>query len=221
MKKSILNWMLFLATASMTPFPSPAAPLPEGQAVSIFDGKTLKGWEGDTGKWWRVKDGAIVGGSLNARMPYNDFLATTRNYTNFVLRLKFRLLGSEGFVNSGVQIRSQRVPNSHEMAGYQCDMGDPNWWGSLYDESRRNKLMAQSDIDAIKKVLKHGEWNDYVIRAEGRRIRTAINGVQGIDYTEADPKIPQWGRIGMQVHGGGITEVWFKDISIEELPADE
>jgi len=186
--------------------------------VSIFDGKTFAGWEGDTNKWWRIEDGSLVGGLLKERMPYNDFVATTRPYTNFVLRAQFRLLGTEGFVNSGIQIRSQRVPNSHEMSGYQCDIGDPTWWGAIYDESRRNKVMARSDMAAINKVLKRQEWNEYVIRAEGRRIRTYINGVLGVDYTEQDESIVQWGRIGFQVHGGGAAEAWFRNITIEELP---
>lgn len=185
---------------------------------SLFNGKSLEGWEGDTNHWWRLENKTIIGGSLKQKVPENFFLATTRDYTNFVLRVKFRLVGTNGFVNSGVQIRSQRVPNSNEMSGYQCDIGDPNWWASVYDESRRGKVLAQSDMAAINKVLKRGEWNEYVIRAEGRRIRTYINGVQGVDYTEPDAAIPQWGKIGFQIHGGAFAEASFKDVRIEELP---
>ena len=136
--------------------------------------------------------------------------------------MKFKLLGTEkkGFINSGVQIRSQRIPDNHEMIGYQCDMGDPAWWGAIYDESRRRKVLARSDMKRLNEVLKRGDWNEYVIRAEGRRIRTYINGVMGVDYTEADESIPQWGRIGVQIHSGGPAKVWFKDISIEELKSE-
>jgi hypothetical protein len=198
-----------------------AGPAPVARAVPLFDGKSFAGWDGDTKDTWRIEDGCIVGGSLAKKVPRNQFLATTRGYGNFVLRLKFKLLGdpTKGFVNSGVQFRSQRVPRDAEMAGYQADLGDPSWWGSLYDESRRNKVLAQSDMTRINKVLRRGDWNDYEIRAEGRRIRTYINGVLGIDYTEKDEKIPQEGRVGLQIHGGGPAEVWFKDITIEELPA--
>jgi hypothetical protein len=131
------------------------------------------------------------------------------------------LLGDskKNFVNSGVQFRSQRVPNDTEMTGYQADLGDPNWWGCIYDESRRNKVMAQTDMAKLNKVLRRGDWNDYEIRAEGRRMRTYINGVLCVDYTEKDAKIPQEGRFGLQIHGGGPAEAWFKDITIEELPA--
>jgi hypothetical protein len=191
------------------------------KAVPLFDGKSFAGWDGDTKETWRIEDGCLVGGSLTKKIARNQFLASQREYKDFVLRLKFKLLGDskKGFVNSGVQIRSLRVPNDTEMIGYQADLGDPTWWGCIYDESRRNKVLAQSDMAKLNTVLKRGDWNEYEIRAEGRRIRTAINGVQAVDYTEPDEKIPQGGRLGLQIHGGGPAEVWFKDITIDEFPA--
>jgi hypothetical protein len=187
--------------------------------VPLFDGKTFAGWDGDTKEAWRIQDGCIVGGWLDKKVPRNQFLATLGSYGDFDLRLKFKLLGDskKNFVNSGVQIRSQRVPKDTEMTGYQADLGDPSWWGCIYDESRRNKVLAQSDMAKLNKVLRRADWNDYRIRCEGRRIRTWINGVLGVDYTEPDRKIPQSGRIGLQIHGGGPAEVWFKDISIVEI----
>jgi len=189
------------------------------RAQAICDGKTFKGWEGDTNKTWRVEGRALVGGSLQATVPHNEFICTTRSYTNFVLRLNFKLVGSEGFINGGVQVRSKHVDNpAFELSGYQVDMGDPEWWGCLYDESRRNKVVAKSDIAEVNKVLKRGDWNEYVIRCEGKRLRASLNGYQTFDYTEPDDSIPQFGIIGLQVHGGGKTEAWYKDITIEELP---
>jgi hypothetical protein len=188
-----------------------------GKPVPIFDGKTFAGWEGDTKGTWRIAEGALVGGSLTATVPRNDFLCTERSYSNFVLRLKFKLVGTEGFVNAGVQIRSQRATDpAHEMIGYQADLGD-KYWGSLYDETRRNKILAAPDPGLITRILKPGDWNDYEIHAKGRRIRLAINGHQTVDYTEADETIPQTGLIGLQVHGGGKAEAWYKDITIEKL----
>jgi Domain of Unknown Function (DUF1080) len=55
-----------------------------GEAVAIFDGKTLNGWEGDT-NFWRVEDGAIVAGWIERKQPHNDFLATRREFGNFEL----------------------------------------------------------------------------------------------------------------------------------------
>jgi putative membrane-bound dehydrogenase-like protein len=187
---------------------------------ALFDGRTLSGWEGNP-KIWRVEDGCLTGGSYEETIKQNEFLATTRDYTNFVIRFKIKLTGSNGFINSGFQIRSQRVPNNSEMAGYQCDFGEPNWYGAIYDESRRNKLMAASDMKALRPVIKPQDWNDYVIRADGSRVTTWINGVLGVDYYEPDLSIPNydWGKLGIQVHGGGKAVVQVKDIFIEELPA--
>ena len=203
--------IVLAATALATLLP------PQGKPVVLFDGRTFSGWEGDTAKTWRIEDGAIAGGSLEETVPRNDFLCTTRAYSDFVLRLKFKLVGTEGFVNAGVQFHSQRLTKpAHEMIGYQADLGD-KYWGSLYDESRRNKVLAQADPGLIMKILKPGDWNDYEIRAEGRRIRLAINGTQTVDYTEPDASIPQTGLIGLQIHGGGKAKVYYKDITIEEL----
>jgi len=184
--------------------------------LRLFDGKTFSGWEGDTNKTFRVQDGAIVGGSLKEKVPRNEFLCTTRMYTNFILSLKFKLEGNGA--NGGVQIRTKRIPNHHEVSGYQADMGDPSWWGCLYDESRRNKVLAQSDMEKVNKVLKRDDWNEYVIRCEGKRIRLALNGIETVNYEETDPQIEEYGIIAVQIHGGPPSQAWYKDITVEELP---
>ena len=71
----------------------------------LFDGKSFEGWEGDVQKTFRIQDGAVVGGSLSAKVPRNEFLCTRKSYKNFVLRVKFKLLGTGA--NAGVQIRSR------------------------------------------------------------------------------------------------------------------
>ena len=186
--------------------------------VALFDGRTFQGWEGDTQKTWRIEDGALVGGSLAEEVPKNDFLCTTRRYSNFILRLKFKLTGTAGFINGGVQFRSERARDpAHEMIGYQADLG-AKYWGSLYDESRRNKVLAELDQTKAAQLVKADDWSDYEVRAEGRRIRIYLNGQQTVDYTEADETIPMSGLIGLQIHGGGKALIAFKDITIQELP---
>ena len=206
----------FSACAFVIALATSAIAAEKGKAVSIFDGKTFAGWEGDTNKTFKIVDGAIVGGTLKEKIQRNEFLCTTRNYTNFILTLKFKLVG-EG-ANAGVQFRTKRIPNHHEVSGYQADMGDPEWWGCLYDESRRNKILAKSDIAAVNKVLKRGDWNEYKIRAEGNKITQWINGVKTIEYTETDEKIDPAGVIAVQIHSGPPSEAWYKDIYVEELP---
>jgi len=185
------------------------------EAVSLFDGKSLDGWDGDE-KVWRVADGVIVGGSLEGNKR-NEFLASKKSYKDFVLKLEYKLTGTEGFINSGVQIRSRRIEKpANEMKGYQADIG-VGWTGSLYDESRRNKVMAKADPELMKTLEKQGEWNSYEIRCEGPRVVLKINGTQTIDYTEEDKSLEQEGLIGLQIHGGAKSEVRFRNITIEEL----
>jgi hypothetical protein len=182
----------------------------------LFDGKTLAGWEGDTEKTWRVEDGAIVGGSLDQTVPRNEFLCTTKSYSDFELKVKFKLEGDKAKANAGVQFRTKRIPNHHEVSGYQADVGQ-EYWGALYDESRRNKVLARPDKDVIDKLVKHGDWNEYVIRCEGLRIRLWLNGTQTVDFTETDDKVERSGIIGLQIHGGAKAKAFYKDIRIEEL----
>jgi putative heme-binding domain-containing protein len=188
-----------------------AAPVP------LFDGKTFGGWEGDTGTVWRIEEGALVAGSLEKKQEKNNFLATRRTYGDFDLTLKWKLEGTEGFVNGGVQFRTVRIPNHHEVSGYQADLG-AGYDGALYDESRRKKILAKPTPEVLAKAAKPlGEWNDYRIRAEGPRIQLWLNGVQTVDYTELDPQIDRAGIIAVQIHGGATSVVRYKDLQIEEL----
>ena len=188
-------------------------PAEERGFVSLFDGKTFKGWDGNL-EHFRIEEGAIVGGSLKERVPRNEFLTSAKEYGDFELRLKFKLLGKGA--NAGVQIRSKRIPNHNEMIGYQPDLGE-GWWGCLYDESRRKKVLAGPPKEEREKLVKANAWNEYTIRCEGRRIRLWINGKQTVDYTEPDESIPQTGLIGLQIHGGAPSEAWYKEIRIREL----
>lgn len=213
MRRAIIFLMACVATCAIEAAPS--------QVVSLFDGSSLSGWEVQKGdeKWWKVEKGILTGGSMDETVPHNSFLASSKSYENFELWLKVRLVKGEGFMNSGIQVRSQRVPKNHEMSGYQVDAGT-GWWGKLYDESRRNRVIAEPvDPEAIALAAKDWEWNDYRILCEGPRIRSWINGVAALDYTEKDIKIPLDGRIGLQAHGGGKFLVQFKDLKIKELPA--
>lgn len=208
-KKSILAFVclaLFVAVTARASW--------QQKAIALFDGKTFSGWDGDL-KTFRIEDGAIVGGTLKAKIPRNEFLCTKTEYDNFTLRLKFKLLG-EG-VNGGVQFRSSRIPNNNEVSGYQADLGD-GWWGSLYDESRRKTTLIRPEAALINATVKRNEWNDYLIQAEGKRIRLQINGQQTIDYTEKDDTIPQSGVICVQIHSGAPSEAWYKDLVLEKLP---
>jgi len=187
-----------------------------GKRTRLFDGKNFAGWEGDTNRTWRIEKGALTGGTLGTTVPHNDFLCTTREFANFDLRLNVKLEGT-GFVNGGIQLRSQRAKEpAFEMVGYQADMGE-GYWGSLYDESRRRKTLAFTHASIIQRIVKTNDWNDYVIRCEGPHVRLWLNGILTVDYTEPENDLPTSGLIGIQVHGGGKSEASYKDITIEEL----
>lgn len=188
------------------------------EPVSLFDGKTLTGWEfpKDEEKFWKVQDEAITGGSLEEKVPRNLFLVSTKSYENFELTYKLRLVKGEGFQNSGMQIRSARE-KERSMKGYQVD-GGIGYWGDLYDEHRRAKLSGPLDPAALKAVAKDWDWNEYRVLCEGTRIQVWINGVQVTDYTEKDAKIPADGFLGLQAHSGGKFLVQIKDVMMKELP---
>lgn len=185
------------------------------KSVKLFDDKSFNGWEGNLNAF-RVEQGSIVGGTMKAPMPRNEFLCTAKPYDDFVLRLKVKLVGEPERANAGIQLRSKRIPNHHEVIGYQADMGQV-YWGALYDESRRRKILAGPTPEELSKYLKRDDWNEYEIRAEGKRIRLSLNGHQTVDYTETEDGIEQSGLICLQVHAGPPSEAWYKDIRIDVL----
>jgi hypothetical protein len=185
---------------------------------ALFDGKSLAGWEGNQ-QVFRVHEGAIVGGSVSSPVPRNEFLCTTRQYGDFEVLVKVKTLGKGA--NGGIQLRSERIPDHHEMIGYQADVGE-GWWGKLYDESRRARVLAgPADEEKVAGALKADDWNQYRIRCQGRRIQLWLNEIPTVDYTEPDASIPQRGLIGLQIHGGPPSEVWYRDIQLRELEAKD
>jgi hypothetical protein len=197
----------------LTPMTVATADDKEDGFQRLFDGKTLEGWDGDS-KVFRVEDGAIIGGQLKEKILHNYFLSTKGEYGDFELRLEFKLVGAD--TNAGVQLRSKRIPDHHEMIGYQADLGQ-NYWGALYDESRRNKILLAPDKDKLAKVLKRDAWNSYRILCEGRRIQLWINDFQTVDYMEDDEKIEQSGLIAVQIHGGGPGEAHYRNLRIRTI----
>ena len=187
--------------------------------VPLFDGMSFDGWNGDTEKTWRIDQTAICAGSPDVAAARNEFLATDREFENFELKLDYRM-DCTGGCNAGVQFRSKRVPNHHEVSGYQADIA-PGITGGLYDESRRNKMLAVPPKELQEKAISLAKdgWNEYTVRAEDRRVRLTINGVELLDYTEPDETIPRKGVIALQIHGGLKGTIRYRNLRITELPA--
>ena len=187
------------------------------EVVSLFDGKSLQGWEGNVDSVWRVRDGVIVGGSLGGN-PQNEFLATTKSFKNFHLRFDYKLVGTEGFINGGVQFRSKRIADpANEMSGYQADIG-AGYSGFLYDESRRKKFLAEANKDLVSQLEKPGDWNHYEVVAQGAQIELYLNGQRTAIWIEREADIEDNGLIALQIHGNCKAEISFRAITIEELP---
>lgn len=185
--------------------------------TNLVPSESLEGWEGDN-EWFRVEDEAIVAGSLDKPIPHNFFLCTEKEYGDFELKLEAKLVGKGD--NAGVQFRTKKIPNNHEVSGYQADMGsawDRPVWGALYDESRRNRMLQEPDADVVSKSLKKNEWNELTIKCEGAHIQIWLNGVQTVDYTEEDPEIAKTGVIAVQIHGGAPALASYRKIRIREL----
>lgn len=225
--------MVFLSFGSFLAWAQPVTQ-ERGTTVGwkqIFDGKTLNGWEqkGGAAKY-RVENGELIG-TTQPNTP-NSFLCTTREFTNFVLELEFRVAPG---LNSGVQIRSHAYDKPTEVEwrgktykvkpgvvhGYQIeiDTSARAWTGGLYEEGRRGWLNNLTNNPAAQKAFKQNEWNKFHIEAIGDAIRTSLNGVPAADYKDS---MNASGFIALQVHGVGKRtndlEIRFRDIRIRELP---
>ena len=217
-----------------------------GQAVaaekgfkSIFDGKTLKGWNGDP-KFWSVKDGAITGKTTKENPTKgNTFIIWEGKTGNFDLRLDYKIIGG----NSGIQYRSFKAdgPDEWRIGGYQADFeaGD-TFSGICYGERFRGILSLRGkktiltvgddgklkkevedfakDAD-IAKAIKKEDWNSYRIVARNFNLIHYINGVKTTQVIDRDRKTRRAeGLLALQLHAGPPMNVQFKNIRIKELP---
>jgi hypothetical protein len=164
---------------------------------SLFDGRTLEGWEQVAGAApYAVRDGAIVGTTV-ADSP-NSFLATKKTFGDFILELEFR---QDAPSNSGVQFRSLLGPDGGggRVTGYQSEI-DPTsrrWTAGIYDEARRGWVYPVELNPAAKDLYQPGRWNHLRIEAIGPSLRTFLNGMPVAHLIDA---VTAEGFIALQVH---------------------
>lgn len=161
---------------------------------TLFDGKSLEGWEKHGGAAvYAVEDGAIVGHTVpNTR---NTFLCTKDRFQDFELTFEVKV---DNGLNSGVQVRSN-IKDNDVVFGPQVEIeSSPGEAGYIYGESTGRGWLEQVKAH---EVFKNGEWNEYRIVCQGDSIKTWINGQQVGDLTDAQSN--QSGVIGLQVHGVG------------------
>lgn len=169
--------------------------------MSLTKGKNLKGWEQINGQADYRQEGNMIIGKTVADSP-NSFLCTKKVFSDFILEYEVRWKDLDNLFNSGVQIRSNSLPdyNKGQVHGYQVeiDPSDRAWSAGIYDEGRRGWLNNLLHDENARKAIKLGEWNHFRIEAIGNSIRTWLNGVPCANLVD---DMTLEGFIGLQVHG--------------------
>lgn len=207
-----------------------------GEERSLFDGRTLDGWDARDRRYWSVRDGALTGESTpEIPCTANQFLVWQGGEVgDFELKLKFRVKGNGG--NSGVQFRSRMLENGLAV-GYQADIYQSGpYLGGVCDELHSRKGHELLTANGKKTVIDaagnrtatplageatmrpEGEWNDYHIIARGQHITLAINGVTCAELIdEEEGHFDLQGALGLQLRSGDPMTVQFKDITLKKL----
>lgn len=174
----------------------------------LFDGKTLNGWEGDP-RLWKVENKSIVGSTDGITLQDNTFLIyRKKQFGDFHLKAKVKLRNH----NSGIQFRSEELPG-FVVKGYQADMAEGAWWGSIYDEKGTRGVMVNGWKGKAEKVVKANDWNDVEVRCEGDHIQVFVNGLLTSDLHDS-AKLS--GILALQLHKGPGMRAEFRDIVIKE-----
>lgn len=217
----------------------PAAPAADAAAdtgfQSLFDGRTLAGWETPEPRYWTVEDGAITG-RITPEQPctINQYLVWTGGeLADFELKLKSRLNG-QGGINNGFQFRSRLLPD-HDVCGYQVDNNlQTPWLVRLYDEFGRHTLamrgeratfnaLNQRSASPLPKAagpawFKLEDWHEYHLVCRGSHLALHVDGRLAAEVEDHDPRRaePQ-GILALQLHSGPPTVVQFKDVRLKVL----
>jgi Domain of Unknown Function (DUF1080) len=197
---------------------APVVPPRSGQSetIRLFDGKSLNGWAGHF-KHWSVEDGEIVGKNT-APMKVSTYLLSEKNYTDFRLTAKVKLVESE--MHSGIAFWGRVASEQGDPATYAGHLVMfPSGWG-MYDLYGRTGLPVNAE--PAKKVGKQHDWNDLEILAQGNRIRLVVNGKLALDWRDPEPKLIEEGPIALQLHSDKkAQEILFKGLELTTFPEDK
>ena len=208
MRKSIILVSLLCACAFAQQRQRPI--LPGEDWVQLFNGKDLTGWVNVGQEKWEVKDGVIHG---IAQTKAYGYLQTEKSYKDFHLSLSFKC---EGTGNSGVFFHTAfkpGTPNITQGLQFEVDCSLGRHTGGLYGDGRNWIVWPAPENES---VVRRGEWNEYLLKVEGNRYVSRLNGVTMVDFTDPGPKSFD-GPIALQLHSGGEGNMMFKDILIRDL----
>jgi hypothetical protein len=210
----------FILILTVTIFTIPVSNAQSNGWINLFDGKTLNGWKKLAGNAkYSVEKRMIVGTTVLS--SGNTFLATEKEYANFILELDIKIESLKG--NSGVQTRSHYDAAGHDGKGLvygrqvEVDPSDRKWSGGIYDEGRRQWLYPLTLNTKAQDAFKVSEFNHYKIECIGNEMKTWINGIPVAYLVDT---IDQKGFIALQVHQiNDSNEVnkkfYFKNIRIK------
>ncbi len=239
-RRRVYSEVIFLLTVLSAGFFASICPADEGGWKTLFDGKSLDGWDGNPAIW-SVQDGAITGKTTaDVKIDRNTFLIWRGgDVDNFELELEYRIVGG----NSGIQYRSFELPGSGwGIGGYQGDFeAGERYSGILYGEQFRGILADRGestelirkdgkfekkvlgsvgDSAEIQKKIKKEDWNTYRIVADGFKFQHFINGVQTMECVDNDEQQRRSvGRLAFQVHTGPPMTVQFRNVRLKKLAA--
>lgn len=208
--------------------------------VSIFDGITLKEWDGNP-EVWKLENRAITGTSTQDKPSGTTYIIWKGGEPrNFELKAEMKLEGTG--LNSGIQYRSTITSPSGRggwpnLRGYQADFdfagrytgqlyeqGTPRgiiaWRGQVVraEQDKRPRLLATlGDSDELKALIKSGDWNQVHIIARGNTLTHVINGRVMSIFIDDDPTMAAaQGVIALQIEGTG--KVSFRSLWLRNLP---
>jgi Domain of Unknown Function (DUF1080) len=201
---------LLMVSLSLISFPGSAAePNAEG-FVSLFDGKSLDGWEkiGNEASVWEVKDGAICGSG-----PASMLVCTKGPFTNFRYRAEIKI-NDKG--NSGLYFRTTRKPGFTD--GYEAQIDsthtDPIRTGSLYGMCHVYKRLVEPDTWFTYDL----EVRDDVWRGKPvTRIKITVDDNELYEYLDFAQTFKS-GHFAFQQHDPG-SKVLIRKVEVKELPA--
>ena len=154
--------------------------------ISLFDQRSLFGWQVPAAGNWRVEDGAIVvdeGGK--------SLLLTPFQLDDFELRCDFQLSAGG---NSGIFLRTAEAAADPARDTYElniCDSHPTHRTGSLV-----GRFVAEN-VPAVE-----GGWHSFRVLCEGLRIQVWLDGQQIVDFTDKPETARRTGRLGLQMNQG-------------------
>jgi hypothetical protein len=184
--------------------------LPGEDWIQLFNGKDLTGWVEVGKEKWTVEQGALHGVAVTKAYGY---LKTEKSYKDFQLAIRFKC---EGDGNSGVFFHVDFKPGTPDVSQglqFEIDCKIMQHTGGIYGDGRQWIVWPAPENEL---VVRHNEWNEYLVKVDGNRYTSRLNGVQMVDFTDPRPRSFD-GPIALQLHSGGSGNMWFKDIWIRDL----